>query len=136
MLLCFSLYFHGLIFLFKIVFSDESPDKKSMKLLTEMFQMVPVVYIEGGKRIVLSDLMKCYCPPELSSLPPIKEACEAFEIMKNNYLVHLNEVQSRCAYFPLFSFTAPRGRTLLLYFPDYLYLRSFKSGSCSSGLLR
>jgi hypothetical protein len=68
-----------------------------MKLLTEMFQMVPVVYIEGGKRIVLSDLMKCYCPPALSALPPIKEACEAFEIMKNNYLAHLNEVQSRCA---------------------------------------
>ncbi|KAF8732817.1 hypothetical protein HU200_015159 [Digitaria exilis] len=83
------------LLLFFISATDETPDKKSMKLLTEMFQMVPVVYIEGGKRIVLSDLMKCYCPPELSSLPPIKEACEAFEIMKNNYLIHLNEVQSR-----------------------------------------
>ncbi|CAL5050704.1 unnamed protein product [Urochloa decumbens] len=83
------------LLLFFISATDETPDKKSMKLLTEMFQMVPVVYIEGGKRIVLSDLMKCYCPPALSSLPPIKEACEAFEIMKNNYLAHLNEMQSR-----------------------------------------
>ncbi|CAN6208853.1 unnamed protein product [Urochloa humidicola] len=83
------------LLLFFISATDETPDKKSMKLLTEMFQMVPVVYIEGGKRIVLSDLMKCYCPPALSSVPPIKEACEAFEIMKNNYLAHLNEVQSR-----------------------------------------
>ncbi|RCV20061.1 hypothetical protein SETIT_4G026000v2 [Setaria italica] len=83
------------LLLFFISATDETPDKKSMKLLTEMFQMVPVIYIEGGKRIVLSDLMKCYCPPALSSLPPIKEACEAFEIMKNNYLAHLNEVQSR-----------------------------------------
>ncbi|OEL37588.1 WASH complex subunit 7, partial [Dichanthelium oligosanthes] len=83
------------LLLFFILATDEAPDKKSMKLLTEMFQMVPVVYIEGGKRIVLSDLMRCYCPPALSSLPPIKEACEAFEIMKNNYLAHLNEVHSR-----------------------------------------
>ncbi|XP_062233658.1 uncharacterized protein LOC133930903 isoform X2 [Phragmites australis] len=75
--------------------TDETPDKKSIKLLGEMFQLVPVVYIEGGKRIVLSDLMRCHCPPKLSLLPPIKEACEAFGIMKNNYLVHLNEVHSR-----------------------------------------
>uniref|UniRef100_A0A0A9C225 WASH complex subunit 4 N-terminal domain-containing protein n=1 Tax=Arundo donax TaxID=35708 RepID=A0A0A9C225_ARUDO len=83
--------------------TDEAPDKKSMKLLVEMFQLVPVVYIEGGKRIVLSDLMRYYCPPALSLLPPIKEACEAFGIMKNNYLTHLNEVHSRCAYFTLFT---------------------------------
>ncbi|KAK3128319.1 hypothetical protein QOZ80_6BG0459880 [Eleusine coracana subsp. coracana] len=75
--------------------TDESPNKKSIKLLVEIFQLVPVVYIEAGKRIVLSDLVRCYCPPALSLLPPIKEACEAFGVMNNNYLTHLNEVHSR-----------------------------------------
>jgi hypothetical protein len=78
----------------------ETPNKKSMKLLVEIFHLVPVVYTEGGKRIVLSDLVRSYCPPALSLSPPIKEVCEAFEIMKNNYLTHLNEVHSRCAYLP------------------------------------
>uniref|UniRef100_A0A0E0L7H8 WASH complex subunit 4 N-terminal domain-containing protein n=1 Tax=Oryza punctata TaxID=4537 RepID=A0A0E0L7H8_ORYPU len=73
----------------------EAPDKKSMNLLVEMFQLVPVVYIEGGKRIVLSDLIRFHCPSSLSLLPPIKEACEAFGIMKNNYLAQLNEMHSR-----------------------------------------
>ncbi|GJN01017.1 hypothetical protein PR202_ga18249 [Eleusine coracana subsp. coracana] len=75
--------------------TGESPNKKSIKLLVEIFQLVPVVYIEAGKRIVLSDLVRCYCPPALSLLPPIKEACEAFGVMNNNYLTHLNEVHSR-----------------------------------------
>ena len=88
------------------MFSDETPDKKSMKLLMEILQMVPVVYLEGGKCIVLSDLMRCYCPPALSLLSPIKEACEAFGITKSNYLAHLNEVHSRCAYFLIFTCTS------------------------------
>lgn len=83
------------LLLFFMSATDEAPDKKSMKLLMEILQMVPVVYIEGGKCIVLSDLIRCYCPPALSLLPPIKEACEAFGIMKSNYLAHLNEVHSR-----------------------------------------
>uniref|UniRef100_A0A0E0DWD2 WASH complex subunit 4 N-terminal domain-containing protein n=1 Tax=Oryza meridionalis TaxID=40149 RepID=A0A0E0DWD2_9ORYZ len=73
----------------------EAPDKKSMNLLVEIFQLVPVVYIEGGKRIVLSDLIRFHCSPSLSLLPPIKEACEAFGIMKNSYLARLNEMHSR-----------------------------------------
>ncbi|XP_066370406.1 uncharacterized protein [Miscanthus floridulus] len=83
------------LLLFFISATDETPDKKSMKLLMEILQMVPVVYLEGGKCIVLSDLMRCYCPPALSLLSPIKEACEAFGITKSNYLAHLNEVHSR-----------------------------------------
>ncbi|TVU12764.1 hypothetical protein EJB05_46421, partial [Eragrostis curvula] len=83
------------LLLFFASVTGEAPNKKSMKLLVEIFQLVPVVYIEGGKRIVLSDLLRCYCPPALSLLPPIKEACESFGIMKNNYLTHLNEVHSR-----------------------------------------
>ncbi len=73
----------------------EAPDKKSMNLLVEIFQLVPVVYVEGGKRIVLSDLIRFHCSPSLSLLPPIKEACEAFGIMKNSYLARLNEMHSR-----------------------------------------
>uniref|UniRef100_A0A0D9WLI9 WASH complex subunit 4 N-terminal domain-containing protein n=1 Tax=Leersia perrieri TaxID=77586 RepID=A0A0D9WLI9_9ORYZ len=73
----------------------ESPDKKSTNLLVEIIQLVPVVYIEGGNRIVLSDLIRFHCPSALSLLPTIKEACEASVTMKNNYLARLNEVHSR-----------------------------------------
>ncbi|KAL6606587.1 hypothetical protein ACP70R_042240 [Stipagrostis hirtigluma subsp. patula] len=83
------------LLLFFTAATDQSPDKKSVKLLVEIFQLVPVLYVEGGKSIVLSDLMRCHCPPTLFLLPPIKEAYEAFGIMKNNYLAHLHEVHSR-----------------------------------------
>ncbi|XP_040380972.1 WASH complex subunit 4-like isoform X2 [Oryza brachyantha] len=83
------------LFLFFTAATGEAPDKKPMNLLIEIFQLVPVVYIEGGKCIMLSDLIRFHCPPALSSLPPIKEACEAFVTLKNNYLSRLNEVHSR-----------------------------------------
>uniref|UniRef100_A0A0E0PT72 WASH complex subunit 4 N-terminal domain-containing protein n=1 Tax=Oryza rufipogon TaxID=4529 RepID=A0A0E0PT72_ORYRU len=83
------------LFLFFTTTTGEAPDKKSMNLLVEIFQLVPVVYVEGGKRIVLSDLIRFHCSPSLSLLPPIKEACEAFGIMKNSYLARLNEMHSR-----------------------------------------
>lgn len=86
---CFEIFFSNSIFL------AEAPDKKSMNLLVEIFQLVPVAYIEGGKHIVLSDLVRCHCPPALSLLPPIKEVCEAFGVIKNNYLARLNELHSR-----------------------------------------
>lgn len=89
---CFEIFFSNSIFL------AEAPDKKSMNLLVEIFQLVPVAYIEGGKHIVLSDLVRCHCPPALSLLPPIKEVCEAFGVIKNNYLARLNELHSRYAY--------------------------------------
>ena len=77
---------------------------KSMKLLMEILQMVPTVYIEGGKCIMLYELMRCYCPPALPLLPPTKEASDRYE----------STIICLCCYF--------------------LLMWNFKSGNCSSDL--
>lgn len=80
--------------------SAEAPEKKMGKLIVEMLQLVPVIYVEGGIRFMLCDLLKNQFPQSLSSWPILKEAVRECDAMKSNFLSHLTEIHSR--YFLVF----------------------------------
>lgn len=84
--------------------SAEALDKKYGKLIMVVFQSVPVVYVGGGKRITLFDVLKSQCPQALSSWPPLREASKDLVLMKRNYLERLSEMHSR---YPLWFSFAP-----------------------------
>lgn len=65
------------------------------KLIAEMLQLVPVIYVEGGIRFMLCDLLKNQFPQSLSSWPILKEAVRECDAMKSNFLSHLTEIHSR-----------------------------------------
>lgn len=74
--------------------SAEAPEKKLGKLIVEMLQLVPVIYVEGI-RFMLCDLLKNQFPQSLSSWPILKEAVRECDAMKSNFLSHLTEIHSR-----------------------------------------
>ncbi|XP_020112572.1 WASH complex subunit SWIP homolog isoform X5 [Ananas comosus] len=83
------------LLLFSVHVSAEALDKKYGKLIMVVFQSVPVVYVEGGKRIILFDVLKSQCPQALSSWSPLREASKDLVLMKRNYLKRLSEMHSR-----------------------------------------
>lgn len=83
------------LFIFSTYASGEVPEKKIVKLLLEMLQLVPVTYVEGGRRIILWDVLKSQCPPSFFSWPSIREAYKDSDVMKGNYLTQLSEKHSR-----------------------------------------
>ncbi|XP_010934687.1 uncharacterized protein [Elaeis guineensis] len=83
------------LFIFFTYASAEVPEKKIVKLLLEMLKLVPLTYIEGGRRIILLDVLKSQCPPSFLSCPSIREAYKDSDVMKSNYLTQLSEKHSR-----------------------------------------
>ncbi|XXG67338.1 hypothetical protein AAC387_Pa06g0709 [Persea americana] len=80
--------------LFGAYAAAEAPEKKLGKLIVEMLQLVPVIYVEGI-RFMLCDLLKNQFPQSLSSWPILKEAVRECDAMKSNFLSHLTEIHSR-----------------------------------------
>ncbi|XP_072966494.1 uncharacterized protein [Typha angustifolia] len=83
------------LFLFSTHASGEVPEKRIGKLLIEMFHLVPLIYVEGGKRIILSDVVKSQCHQALSSWPPLAADSKEFGVMKSTYLMRLSDLHSR-----------------------------------------
>lgn len=83
------------LFLFSTHVSVEAPEKKTGNLIVEMLQLVPVLYVEGGKRIFLLDLLKNQGSQSLSSWPPMRITSKDSDIMKRNYLMRLSELHLR-----------------------------------------
>lgn len=77
------------------VVSAEAPEKRLGKLIFEMLQVVPVIYVEGGIRFMLCNLLKVQFPQALSSWPTLREAVRECDAMKSNYLTQLTEIQIR-----------------------------------------
>lgn len=80
-------------FLFFII--GGAPEKKTWKLIDEILQLVPVIYIEGGKRILILDLLKSRCHPSISSWLSMRETSKGSDVMMGNYLTRLSDMQSR-----------------------------------------
>ncbi|XP_068651139.1 uncharacterized protein [Aristolochia californica] len=74
---------------------DEVPEKRVGKVIKEMLQLVPVIYVEGGLRFMLLELLRNHFPPSLLSWSTFTEAARDWGSIKGNYLIHLNEVLSR-----------------------------------------
>lgn len=83
------------LFLFSTYYSAESPEKKTWNLILEMLKRVPVVYIEGGKRILILDILKSQSGQSLSSWLPMKETFRDSGVLMTNYLSHLSDMHSR-----------------------------------------
>lgn len=83
------------LFLFSTYSSGEAPEKKTWKLIVEMLQLVPVIHVEGGKRILILDLLKRQCHPSVSSWLSVRETSRDSDVMMSNYLTHLSDMQSR-----------------------------------------
>ncbi|XP_077235545.1 uncharacterized protein LOC143877406 isoform X2 [Tasmannia lanceolata] len=83
------------LFLLGTYASAEAPEKRLGKVIMEMLQVIPVIYVEGGTRFILLDLLKSQFPQFLSSWPTLTEAARESDSMKSNYLGHINEMHSR-----------------------------------------
>ncbi|KAJ4950569.1 hypothetical protein NE237_027401 [Protea cynaroides] len=83
------------LFLFVTYVLDEMPEKRLGKVIGEMLKVVPVIYSEGGFRLMLLDLLRNQFPPSLSLWPILKDAARDSDAVKKNYLVHLDEMHSR-----------------------------------------
>ncbi|XP_026660870.2 WASH complex subunit 4-like isoform X2 [Phoenix dactylifera] len=83
------------LFIFFTYASAEVPEKKVVKLLLEMLKLVPLTYVEGGRRIILLDVLKSQCHPSYFSWPSIREVYKESVVMKRNYLTQLSEKHSR-----------------------------------------
>lgn len=81
--------------LFLAYASAEAPEKRLGKLIVEILQVVPIIYVEGDIRFVLSNLLKTHFPQSLSSWPTLREVARECDAMKINYLTRLTEIQSR-----------------------------------------
>ncbi|XP_058104666.1 uncharacterized protein LOC131248403 isoform X5 [Magnolia sinica] len=81
--------------LFGAYASAEAPEKRLGKVILEMLQVVPVIYIKGGIRFMLFDLLKNQFPQSLSSWPALREAAREWDATKSSYLIRLNEMHSR-----------------------------------------
>ncbi|KAJ4950100.1 hypothetical protein NE237_026932 [Protea cynaroides] len=83
------------LFLFVTYVLDEMQEKRLGKVIGEMLKVVPVIYSEGGFRLMLLDLLRNQFPPSLSLWPILKDAARDSDAVKKNYLVHLDEMHSR-----------------------------------------
>ncbi|XP_043716643.1 WASH complex subunit 4-like isoform X2 [Telopea speciosissima] len=86
---------HVALFLFGTYASGEMPEKRLGKVIGEMLKLVPVIYSEGGLRLMLLDLLRNQFPPSMCLWPTFKDAVRDCDAMKKNYLAHLNEMHSR-----------------------------------------
>ncbi|KAJ4980688.1 hypothetical protein NE237_031525 [Protea cynaroides] len=62
------------LFLFVTYVLDEMQEKRLGKVIGEMLKVVPVIYSEGGFRLMLLDLLRNQFPPSLSLWPILKDA--------------------------------------------------------------
>ncbi|KAI3918207.1 hypothetical protein MKX01_041527 [Papaver californicum] len=83
------------LLLFGTYASAQMPEKRLGKVIKEMLQVVPVIYCEGGFRVILLDLLRSQFIPPLSAWPTLRDATTESATVKNKYLIHLNEMYSR-----------------------------------------
>ncbi|RZR89294.1 hypothetical protein BHM03_00017009 [Ensete ventricosum] len=60
-----------------------------------MLLLVPLIYVGGGKRIILIDVLKDQCPSSISSWPFMREAIRDRNVLISNYLKRISEAHSR-----------------------------------------
>ncbi|MQL83966.1 hypothetical protein Taro_016453, partial [Colocasia esculenta] len=86
---------HVAVFLFIILACAETPEKKLRKVIIDMLQVVPVIYVDCGIRFTVLDLIKNQCPQLVSSWPTLREAVKDYNVLMKNYLTQLSETHSR-----------------------------------------
>ncbi|XP_064999104.1 uncharacterized protein LOC135633505 isoform X4 [Musa acuminata AAA Group] len=86
---------HMALFIFSTYASALTPEKKIGKVLSDMLLLVPLIYVGGGKRIILIDVLKDQCPSSISTWPFMREAIRDRNVLISNYLKRISEAHSR-----------------------------------------
>ncbi|THU58110.1 hypothetical protein C4D60_Mb03t10730 [Musa balbisiana] len=86
---------HMALFIFSTYASALTPEKKIGKILSDMLLLVPLIYVGGGKRIILIDVLKDQCPSSISTWPFMREAIRDRNVLISNYLKRISEAHSR-----------------------------------------
>ncbi|CAL9111779.1 unnamed protein product [Musa textilis] len=88
---------HMALFIFSTYASSLTPEKKIGKILSDMLLLVPLIYVGGGKRIILIDVLKDQCPSSISTWPFMREVIRDRNVLISNYLKRISEAHSRYA---------------------------------------
>ncbi|KAJ4775130.1 WASH complex subunit SWIP [Rhynchospora pubera] len=82
------------LFLFSLHVSGEAPNKKLFKLLEDLLEKLPLIFV-GGRKVLLFGILQTKYPPGLSAWLSTVEASKDFNLIQKNFLIRLNELYLR-----------------------------------------
>ncbi|KAF3324727.1 WASH complex subunit 7-like protein [Carex littledalei] len=82
------------LLLFSLYASGDAPNKKILKLLSDLLEKLPLIYI-GGIKVFLFEILQTKYPKGFSAWLSALEVSKDYILIQKNYLIHLNKLYLR-----------------------------------------
>lgn len=88
----------GKVLIFCALFLGDTPNKKILKLLSDLLEKLPIIYI-GGIKVFLFEILQTKYPKGFSACFSALEVSKDYILIQKNYLIHLNKLYLRLVFF-------------------------------------